>query len=197
MFLLGDIMQKYEIEKLIKKVEKINDYELLYFVKKLIRERNYLNELVNTDTLTGLNNRRVLGDIKDCSAVVMCDIDDYKQVNDLYGHSIGDSVIKSIGNILKLNVRESDCVCRYGGDEFLIVFIDCPEHIIYKRIETIRKIAESSLLLSNGEKITMSFGIAINSGNDLEDLINKADIALYQSKESGKNRIKKYESYDK
>ena len=190
-------MQKYEIEKLIKKVEKVNDYELLYFVKKLIRERNYLNELVNKDTLTGLNNRRVLGDIKDCSAVVMCDIDDYKQVNDLYGHSIGDSVIKSIGNILKLNVRESDCVCRYGGDEFLIVFIDCPEHIIYKRIETIRKIAESSLMLSNGEKITMSFGIAINNDDNLEDLINKADIALYESKENGKNRVKKYESYDK
>ena len=190
-------MQKYEIDKLLKKAEKTNDYELLYIIKKLVRERNYLKELVNKDTLTGLNNRRVLGDIKDCSAVVMCDIDDYKQVNDLYGHSIGDSVIKSIGRILKLNVRENDCVCRYGGDEFLIVFIDCPEHVIYKRIETIRKLAESSLMLSNGEKITMSFGIAINNDDNLEDLINKADIALYESKENGKNRVKKYESYDK
>lgn len=185
-------MQKHEIDRLIKKVECTSDYELLYLVQKLIRERNYLNKIVNRDTLTGLNNRRILGDIKDYSAAVMCDIDDYKHVNDLYGHSIGDSVIKTVGQILKSNVRDTDYVCRYGGDEFLIIFKDCEEHIVQKRIENIRKIAESSLVLSNGDKITMSFGIAMNNGDTLGDLIDKADQALYESKENGKNQVSEY-----
>ena len=186
-------MQNYEIEKLIEKVKKTNDYELIYLMKKLIRERDYLNELVNKDSLTGLNNRRVLKNIKEYTAVVMCDIDDYKKVNDIYGHSIGDTVIKSVGNILKLSVRDEDFVCRYGGDEFIIVFVNCREDIVYDRVENIRKNVESRLILSNGERITMSFGIAINDKDDLEELIKKADIALYSSKNNGKNQIKKYE----
>ena len=92
-------MQKYEIEKLLNIVNQIGDSELTYYVRKLVRERNYLNELANKDSLTGLKNRRALSNINDYSAVVMCDIDDYKLINDLYGHSVGDIIIKNIGNI--------------------------------------------------------------------------------------------------
>lgn len=185
-------MQKYEIDKLLKKVNQTGDYELIYYVTKLIHERDYLNELANKDTLTGLKNRRALCDIKNYSAVVMCDIDNYKYVNDLYGHPIGDTIIKNVSQILQSTVSEKDSVYRYGGDEFLIVFSDCPEHIVYKRLEAIRKIVESRLVLSNGEKITMSFGLVMNNGETLGDSIEKADIALYQSKEQGKNQITKY-----
>lgn len=190
-------MQKYEIEKLLNIVNQIGDSELTYYVRKLVRERNYLNELANKDSLTGLKNRRALSNINDYSAVVMCDIDDYKLINDLYGHSVGDIIIKNIGNILQNSVGEKDSVHRYGGDEFLIVFSDCPEYIIYKRLEAIRKIVESRLVLSNGEKITMSFGLAMNNGNTLGDSIEKADIALYESKGKGKNQITKYKMLKK
>ena len=108
-------MQKYEIDRLISKAERTGDEELLSLVKKLIGEKNYLNKLVNRDTLTGLNNRRILSDIKDYSAVVMCDLDDYKQVNDLYGHTIGDSIIKTVSKILKSNVRKDDCIWSRTG----------------------------------------------------------------------------------
>lgn len=187
-------MQKYEIDKLLKKVNQIGDCELIYYVRKLIHERDYLTELANKDDLTGLKNRRALSDIKSYSAVAMCDIDDYKYVNDIYGHPIGDVIIKNVGQILQNSVGEKDSVYRYGGDEFLIVFHDCPEHIVCDRLETIRKIVESRLMLSNGEKITLSFGLVINDGKTLGDSIEKADIALYQSKEQGKNQITKYKS---
>ena len=183
-------MHAYEMERLLKKAEKTEDEELLYLIKKLIKERDYLNNLVNKDALTGLNNRRVLKNIKNFSAAVMCDIDNYKHVNDSFGHTTGDSIIKILSSIIKRNIREKDYVCRYGGDEFLIVFIDCPEDIVHKRIEVIRQIAESSIQLPNNEKITMSFGIAFNEDSkNLAELINKADVALYQSKENGKNKI--------
>ena len=171
---------------------------MLFCIKKLIRERDYLYDLVNKDTLTGLNNRRILKDIKNYSAVVMCDIADYKQVNDLYGHSIGDSVIKSVSYMLKSFIKESDYICRYGGDEFLIVFVDSNENIVKERIKSMRELVESNLILTNGEKITISLGFVMNEGSDsLTELIDKADIALYESKEKGKNQITKYKGLKK
>lgn len=185
-------MQKYEIERLLNKINVIGDPELTYYVSKLIHERNYLSKLVKKDSLTGLNNRRILGDIKEYSAVAMCDIDDYKHVNDLYGHPIGDTIIKNVSHILQNCVDEKDTVCRYGGDEFLIIFSECSEDDIHKKLEMIRKMAESKLVVSNGKSITISFGLAINNGESLGDLIEKADIALYKSKQNGKNQITKY-----
>ena len=191
-------MHAYEMERLLKKVEKTNDKELLYLIKKLIQEKEQLENLVNKDSLTGLSNRRVLNNIKNYSAAVMCDIDDYKRVNDSFGHIMGDSVIKTVSGVIKKNVREKDYVCRYGGDEFLIIFIDCPESIVYARVETIRKSAESNIILPNGEKISMSFGVAINEDSKaLTDLIKKADKALYESKENGKNKITVFEEKPK
>ena len=191
-------MHAYEMERLLKKVEKTNDKELLYLIKKLIQEKEQLEKLVNKDSLTGLNNRRGLNTIKNYTAAVMCDIDDYKHVNDSFGHIMGDSVIKIVSSVIKRNIREKDYVCRYGGDEFLIVFIDCPTNIVYNRVETIRKCAESSIILPNNEKISMSFGIAINENSKtITDLIQKADKALYESKENGKNKITVFEEKNK
>ena len=186
-------MHAYEVERLLRKIENIDDKELLYLIKKVIKEKEQLEKLVNKDSLTGLNNRRVLRNIKDFSAAVMCDIDNYKHVNDSFGHAMGDSVIKVLSDVIKSNVREKDYVCRYGGDEFLIIFVDCPENIVYNRVETIRRSVESSITFPNNEKVSMSFGIAINENSkNINELIQKADTALYESKEHGKNQITKY-----
>ena len=187
-------MKNYEIKKLLNKVKDIDDKELIYLTKKLVRERNHLIEIAYKDSLTGLNNRRVLNNIDNYSAIVICDIDDYKRVNDLYGHIAGDTIIQVISDIIKSNIRENDCACRYGGDEFLIVFKTGSEDYVRNKIETIRQMAESNTLLPNQYNITVSFGIAINRGNDLEELIEQADEALYESKERGKNQTTVYKS---
>ena len=99
--------------------------------------------------------------------------------------------------MIKNNVSEKNYICRCGVDEFLIIFVNCSESLVYKRIAFMRRMAESNLVLSNGEKITMSFGISTNDDNSLEELIEEADEALYQSKDKGKNQITKYKAIDK
>ncbi|MBP3840721.1 MAG: GGDEF domain-containing protein [Bacilli bacterium] len=183
------------ISRILEKLEKVEDKELVLLVKKLIDERNYLSEIANIDTLTGLNNRRILERIRECSGVVMCDIDDFKKVNDTYGHDIGDTVIKRVTEIIKENTRSKDYVCRFGGDEFFIGFVECPENIIDERIEKIRReVSNDRLLTKLKDKVTISFGFVINYNlEDLDSLIKKADKALYESKKNGRNKITKYE----
>ena len=183
------------ISRILEKLEKVEDKELVLLVKKLIDERNYLSEIANIDTLTGLNNRRILERIRECSGVVMCDIDDFKKVNDTYGHDIGDTVIKRVTEIIKENTRSKDYVCRFGGDEFFIGFVECPEKIIDERIEKIRReVSNDRLLTKLKDKVTISFGFVINYNlEDLDSLIKKADKALYESKKNGRNKITKYE----
>ena len=185
--------------KLIDKLKEINDPELTIMVKKLIEERNYLSKIANIDTLTGLNNRRILERIRECSGVVMCDIDDFKKVNDTYGHDVGDIVIKRITEIIKENIRAKDYVCRFGGDEFLIGFVECPEKIIDERIERIReKVLQDEVLTHFKNNVTISFGFVINYNlEDIDSLIKKADEALYESKKNGRNKVTKYEQVKK
>lgn len=182
------------IARILEKLEKINDPELTTMVKKLIDERNNLSTIANIDVLTGLNNRRILDEIRECSGVVMCDIDDFKKVNDTYGHDVGDIVIKRITEIIKENTRDKDYVCRFGGDEFFIGFVECPEQIIDQRIKKIREaVLHDKALTHFKDKVTISFGFAFNYNlEDLDSLIKKADEALYESKKNGKNKVTKY-----
>lgn len=182
------------IEKILEKIDKVEDIELVYLIKKLIQERNYLSEIANIDTLTGLNNRRILPRIRECSAAVMCDIDDFKHVNDTYGHNVGDLVLKIVTETIRRNTRVNDYVCRLGGDEFLIAFVGCSEDVINKRIEDIREeLSDRMKELALGENITISVGVVINSNlENINELIEKADKALYESKKGGRNQVTKY-----
>lgn len=181
------------IKELTEKLENIEDKELLILIKRLIEERNYLSEIVNIDALTGLNNKRILEHIREYSSVVMCDIDNFKNINDTLGHDTGDLVIKNIAKILKESTRSKDYICRFGGDEFLIAFVDCSDEIVYKRIQEIREKVTKNVKFSSFGDITMSFGISSSKNEPLDVLIKEADIALYESKNLGKNRITKYE----
>ncbi|MEQ9888081.1 diguanylate cyclase [Pectobacterium zantedeschiae] len=156
------------------------------------------------DTLTLLLNRRFLPTIlrheislamhsNTPLSIAMIDIDHFKSVNDTYGHTAGDKILKRIAEVLYESTRNSDYVFRYGGEEFMIVLIETPKVAAHTIIERLRKkIQALSIHLQNGESVrmTISAGIAVYSGHpDYECLIKAADDALYQAKANGRNRI--------
>ena len=181
------------IVKLREKLSSLND--LIDLVNQLIDEREYLASTVRIDPLTGLNNRRILEKVRNFGSIVMCDIDYFKQINDTYGHEMGDTVIKKVGEILLQSIRIGDIACRYGGDEFLIIFNTDRQDVIIQRMETVMEQVKSTIPLPY-HTITLSIGIAFQDENDtLESLIKKADQALYESKENGRNQISIYEKH--
>ena len=163
-------------------------------VKRLIEERDFLVASANLDPLTGAYNRRILENIRDFNVVAMCDIDDFKTINDTFGHQAGDEVLKTVSSILKENSRSTDFVCRYGGDEFLVVFSVGNERQLKQRMEIVSQAFTESMNLP-GYQPTLSFGIAsYEDGMTLEGVIKEADDALYVSKGiEGKNTITVYD----
>ena len=119
----------------------------------------------------------------------MCDIDDFKKINDTYGHDTGDLALRIVAKELFANSRVYDYVIRFGGDEFLIIFSNCSTEIIYKRMEKIREDLTYPFR-DMGLNITLSVGIAEREEKQsLAETITNADIALYKSKNNGKNTI--------
>lgn len=186
-------MSEEHIKRLIEKLPSIKDEELKELIKMLLGERQELTDYAMIDHLTGLYNRKKLDEITNYGAVVMCDIDNFKGINDTFGHDFGDKVLKLVAKKLKSNTRHDDIICRYGGDEFLVVFQHCPLNIVVERMERIQKDLESSTSDLNID-VTLSIGIS-ESKNEmpLASAITQADSALYFSKENGKRQISIYE----
>jgi len=168
-------------------------------------QNRLLKELALTDALTGLPNRRAVEDWAkgQLSAavrhgysfwVVIADLDNFKVVNDTYGHDAGDTVLKEFAAILKKRVRTSDICGRTGGEEFIMIFThaeECNVGIIVARI--LRQLREHEFSFgSKPVQVTASFGIAGFQGKgtpDFAKLMNEADAALYAAKRGGRNRI--------
>ncbi len=130
----------------------------------------------------------------------MCDIDNFKALNDRYGHNFGDTVLKGIAALLSRQVREYDTVSRWGGEEFLILFPKTGRFEVKTIIERIKKMLEEKVFLYKTEKVyvTATFGImeATSSEYSVLECIDKADKAMYDGKMHGKNCIVVYkESY--
>ena len=178
-------------EIILNNIKKIEKYpELKNAILDLINEKNELLDFIKIDHLTGAYNRRVLDNIRKYSVVVMCDIDGFKKINDTYGHKSGDIVLKNVTRVFLKNTRLSDIVCRYGGDEFLLIFDNCSKKIVVERMKQIKREISKCV---DFEKITISIGISKHrKGTTLFDTINEADIALYTSKNNGKNKITIY-----
>lgn len=161
-------------------------------IDKLVKERKYLSDILKIDPLTGLYNRRILPKIRDVGTVIMCDIDYFKTINDTFGHGMGDEVLKAVGQTILENIRVGDVGCRYGGDEFLIVFTTDRFDVIDERISKIVHDINNKITLPDFN-ITLSVGIIFNENHErLDSLIKKADEALYYSKESGRNQVTYY-----
>ena len=188
---------RIDIEYILSNVEKIKDKQLKENIYNLVNERNYLMRLVRIDTLTGAYNRRILKNISDYSVVVLCDIDNFKEINDQYGHDTGDVVLKTLSRILIDNSGVNDVVCRYGGDEFLIIYCDQGVELVKNRMNVINNIISNSINLPE-LKISFSAGISkYKQSNSLNETIKEADIALYEAKSNGKHGISCYEKNKK
>jgi len=173
--------------------------------KVLLYER--LEKLAITDSLTGLYLRRYFYERlneelqrsrrhKSGFAFLMLDIDDFKRANDTCGHLVGDVILKDIGHIIKDSVREIDLVSRYGGEEFALVLPDTDTAGAMLVADRIRKRVEEHVFKAYDEqlKMTISAGIAAypSDSADADDLIEKADTALYDAKKMGKNVVCSY-----
>ena len=160
--------------------------------RKLKKELAKYKEIAYKDTLTNLNNRRSLESISDYDCLILGDIDHFKIINDTYGHIVGDEVLVEISSVFKHFVRDTDYVCRWGGEEFLIFLKNCDDEDAYGKANLLR---EKIMELSDefGFEITMSFGESNLSDNTLEDAIKNADEAMYESKHNGRNRVTVYQ----
>jgi diguanylate cyclase len=170
-----------------------------------------LKEQAIRDPMTGLFNRRYLdtvvpAEVARCErdktplAVLMMDLDHFKNVNDTYGHQGGDEVLKALAALLLANVRASDVACRYGGEEFLLLLPNMHCDAALERAEQWRAAFAATTVNYGGAaiKATLSIGIACypQDGASVEELTRCADLALYQAKEQGRDRVVLYRAPD-
>lgn len=165
-------------------------------ITKLHRKSKYLQNKANTDELTKLYNKRYFDkyleqyledDKKGC--LLFIDLDYFKNINDEYGHSIGDQVLKNFATVVRKNLREIDLFARWGGEEFIILLEGVSVEQGHKKAETIRELVASTPIYEN-INITISIGMAcIDDGVDKDKLIKQADTHLYKSKNQGRNCI--------
>lgn len=175
-------------------------------LKQLQQELEKSQQEAQTDALTSLINRRGLEKRLELErirarqnnssfSIIMVDIDHFKRVNDTYGHLVGDSLLKTIAQLLKTHLRRNDIAARYGGEEFLILLVETDIDGAMAVGEKIRKAlsVKEWKIKDTGKsmgKITVSMGVALYRLNEPEkDLIKRADDALYMAKEKGRNRI--------
>jgi len=159
---------------------------------------------VGMDVLTKLLNRRFLPTIfkREIAhanrtgtplSVLIIDVDKFKEINDTWGHNTGDEILRKVSQAFYDNVRSSDYVFRYGGDEFIIVLTEASENETLRTAERIRsRVEKTKLKAANGEDIALSLSIGaamFNGHPDYERLIQIADEALYIAKRRGRNRV--------
>jgi two-component system, cell cycle response regulator len=200
-------------------IKPIHKDELTVRVRALLRKKSYMDRLSTkyetalyaaiTDKLTGLYNQAYFKhylnfEIKRCNrqnqtlALLLIDIDDFKLVNDTFGHLAGDQLLEDLAEIIKKNIREIDLAVRYGGEAFAIVlpYVDKPHtQGVAERIRAVisaQKFRDTSN--ETDKAVTVSMGIAIypEHAKTVRDLINNADKALYCAKKEGKNRVCTY-----
>jgi diguanylate cyclase (GGDEF)-like protein len=160
-----------------------------------------LSDLASRDALTGLLNRRSGEQLlkqydnekqpsKKLLCLIMMDIDNFKKINDTFGHAVGDHILKSSSQLLKKKARNTDSVIRWGGEEFLIVVPDSRLKDALEFAERIRKSIEQHTDKEVGI-ITASFGVAeLRLDESTVSMLNRADKALYKAKLDGKNCVK-------
>lgn len=149
-----------------------------------------INKKAHYDSLTQLLSRHGFTDYlstrTQTGIVLMIDIDDFKKVNDTYGHSLGDEVLKALSQVFVSHIRKQDYAVRWGGEEFLILLneisLEVAESRAGKLLEHVRQISIREI------HVTISIGIS-ELNHNWEEAINKADQALYQAKSNGKNQI--------
>ncbi|MBK8822621.1 MAG: diguanylate cyclase [Anaerolineales bacterium] len=203
--LAHDITERKLLENELKKTNEA--------LEAKIRETEELKAKVQEqairDPLTGVFNRRFLAESLDKEipraarenspvAIVMMDVDFFKKFNDTYGHKCGDIVLMDLANFLTENSRQGDVVCRYGGEEFVILMPNATLHDAHERAETWRRDYTAKVIHYEGKKLNASFSAGVASfplhGPSGESILHAADHALYRSKSDGRNRVTLYQA---
>jgi diguanylate cyclase (GGDEF)-like protein len=157
------------------------------------RDALHLHESINYDMLTGAHSRRYLFDVSDSTTVLLLDIDHFKQVNDQWGHHVGDQVLKHCVTQIREIVRQSDAiVARYGGEEFCIVVPKISFSAATSLAERVREKIQNTPCFSEGATVAITVSIGISHRTEptaLSELIRIADQFLYAAKRSGRNRV--------
>jgi diguanylate cyclase (GGDEF)-like protein len=191
---------EYELKNTNKTLEvKIGEVEFL-------KER--LQEQAIRDPLTGVFNRRFLAESLDKEisqaerehtpvSIIMMDVDFFKNFNDTYGHKCGDVVLQDFATFLTENSRQGDIVCRYGGEEFVILMPNATLHDAYERAEAWRRDYSARVIQYDDKRLSISFSAGVASyplhGVSGEAILYAADHALYLSKNDGRNRVTLYD----
>lgn len=172
------------------------NFTIKYYQRRLI-------EMATTDSLTGLSNRQAFEILMQQAlaesrrsgkaiTAVMGDLDHFKDINDSYGHMTGDRVLQEIAAVLRSRLRDSDIICRWGGEEFLLIFKECDINDAVKVAEDLRTSVSACFARSDisPRKVTISLGVAEYLVDEsLDDLLARADQALYHAKNSGRDRV--------
>ena len=191
------IEKNLTVAKMIKEREELR--------RELERKNAQLEQMAATDPLTTLYNRRYFGRVLEQMfaesqrheqdlACVMIDLDQYKKLNDTYGHQVGDELLVCAGKVINANMRRMDVGARYGGDEFVLLL---PHATKEEAAAAAARISDefrtaSAVILKNAAGVTMSVGIATAKGQrtmNADQLVAQADAALYRAKQAGKNRV--------
>ncbi|GAB0169992.1 GGDEF domain-containing protein [Lysinibacillus sp. CTST325] len=199
---LSTSVEREEVQKL----EEMDDwYYEAHSLKKVVQnmvissesEILDLTSQLNLDSLTGIPNRRRMDQIlneliinKVPHTVVLIDLDDFKSINDTYGHTVGDEVLKAFANHMQKNIEQQGMCFRYGGEEFMVILPSTTIDVALELAENVR-IKQALLDTACGRPVTMSAGITAFTANikTANQIITMADKALYKAKQSGKNCI--------
>ncbi len=169
-----------------------------------VESERALYRAANTDELTNILNRRAFmaraqeeisfsnrnhGNL----AILMCDVDFFKKINDKFGHPAGDQVLRDLAKILRMEMRKEDMVARYGGEEFIILVRNTETSSVLKWAERVRSRVEKFSFTFQDKSIPATLSIGVHCNNEkiiaLDEFIQKADNALYQAKHKGRNRV--------
>lgn len=173
--------------------------EIKWSHMQLSHQNSILEKLASIDPLTGLYNRRSMDvflnqalESNSGFSLVMCDIDDFKKINDTYGHDFGDIVLKEVAQITTQQVKTNGYVCRWGGEEMLILVNGSAKEHAKRIAENIRRNVSNHIFEMNSRWIhcTLTLGVSTyKDGETIEEVITNADYNLYQGKRSGKNKV--------
>lgn len=177
---------------------------ILYDIARRKAMERQLLELASHDALTGLSNRHVFTETMrrelarcqrsgDSLAVILMDVDHFKNLNDTYGHAGGDLVLQRLAQVLRASIRPEDCACRWGGEEFVVALSGCTLEVAMAKADQWRTAFED-LRIETPEgtiRTSMSLGVALTPlhGHDEPSLLRACDAALYRSKREGRNRV--------
>jgi two-component system cell cycle response regulator len=205
LFTIPLVVQKNLTVAKVKKEKEDLQRQLQQKNTELEQALRQVEEMAATDPLTGLYNRRHFSKVIDQLfaeaqrytqdlSCVMIDLDGYKQLNDGFGHQVGDQLLVMAGKVISANMRRMDVAARYGGDEFVLLLPHAGNEEaagVAQRIRDEYRLA-SGILLKRNQGVTMSIGIASIRGNGpthADQLVTLADAALYRAKDAGRNRI--------